>query len=703
MKNRFLSVLTDDICVILLSVCPLFCLSSSFSINFSAPSLIISALIFSTVFYLVAEAVDNNLKYALCMAVIAFIVFLVILFSYEALLSQINYVVNQVLKQYSLYMSVSNKIIFSSYSSSDATGLFILFNAITSGVFSFLISKLKSVKIVALLSILFLIPCFVLVNTLPSLFPLLTIFVVLFALYFSSQTRRFSYSSSGIATAVSAIILTITIIFTALLNPIAEYKRPEWQSKLLSDIESFTGNESTNENGKISSALKTVGNNLESEIDFSAIGELKQTSTPVMTVTSNKSGRLYLKGMTYANYEDNKWSVLTDDQANTFPENYQTYLMTKSNANSNTVSINTVKKEGIVYTPYFLSSLNENFSTVCDAFVLNNNNSKAYTMQTVLYDENNLNSFHRNQIGSSEQSYDNFVSEIYLKIPDNTKQAMLEIAEENGILNYQESDIPDMVKEYISTSATYSLNTPKAPKGRDVAEWFLNDSDTGYCMHFANATALMLRALNIPARYVTGYCVNIVDGKAIVTSDNAHAWVEYYDTNIGWIPLDATSSDFTVPQATESVQATTQTQSTTTATQTAATQTSPPSTSEPVKNASTKSGSSATAIIIATLLIVAVILRIIILKLRRKYTFTHYDNKSRVICIYRYLNKLSMYSKRKLPNHIEKICTKARFGNQKISNEEYNTVYKYSLYFRRNVMRKIPILKRLYLITVYGL
>lgn len=703
MKNRFLSVLTDGICVILLSVCPLFCLSSSFSINFYAPTLIISALIFSTVFYLVAEAVDNNLKYALCMTVIAFLTFLVILFSYEALLSQINYAVNQVLKQYSLYMSVSNKIIFSNNSSTDATGLFILFNAITSGLFSFLISKLKSIKIVALLSILFLIPCFVLVNTLPKLIPLLTIFIVLFALYFSSQTRHLNYSGSGIVTAISAIILAITIIFTAVLNPIAEYKRPEWQSKLLSDIESFTGMESHSKSQKISSALKSAGNSLDSEIDFSAISELKQTSTPVMTVTSNKSGRLYLKGMTYANYENNKWSVLTDEQANAFPEDYQTYLMTKSTTNSDTVSIKTVKKESIVYTPYFLTSLNENFSTVCDVFVTNNNNSKAYTMQTVLYDKNNLNSFYRNQIGSSEQSYDNFVSEIYLKIPDNTKQAMLKIAEENGILDCQETDIPDMVKKYISSSASYSLNTPQAPKDRDAAEWFLNDSETGYCMHFASATALMLRALNIPARYVTGYCVNIVDGKATVTSDNAHAWVEYYNSSVGWILLDATSSDFTVPQATESVQATTQPQSTTTTTQTVATQASQPSTSKPVKNASTKSDSSSTTIIIATLLIGAVLLRIIILKFRRKYTFTHNDNKTKVICIYRYLNKLSMYSKQKLPNRIKKICTKARFGNQKISNEEYNTVYKYSLHFRQSAMRKIPIFKRLYLIVVYGL
>lgn len=701
MKNNFLSLLTDGICVILLSVCPLFCLSSSFSINFSAPLLIISAFIFSTIFYLLSEAIDNNLKYALCMTVIAFVIFLVIIFSYEALLSQVNYAVNKVLEQYSQYIPVSNKIFFSKYNSTDATGVFILINAIISGVFSFLITKLKSIKIVALLTILLLFPCFVLVNTLPNIVPLLTIFTVLFALYFSSQTRRLNYSHSGIATIVSAVILAITITVVALLNPIADYKRPKWQNNLLSNIESITGIKSNNESGKITSALGTVGNTLEPEVDFSTIGELKQTSTTVMTVTSNKSGRLYLKGMTYANYKNNKWSVLSDEQAEAFLEDYQVFLMTTNDTSDDIVSINTAKKEGIIYTPYFLTSLNENFSPICDAFIANNDKQTSYTMQTTLYDENDLHSFYRNQTEINEKAYNSYVNENYLKIPYDTKQAMLEIADNNGISEYPKTDIPTKVKEYISNSATYSLNTPKAPKDRDVAEWFLNDSDTGYCMHFANATALMLRALDIPARYVSGYCVNLVDGKAVVTSDNAHAWVEYFDPEIGWIPLDATSTDFEVPQVTESTQTTTQLQATTpTVTQQATT----PSTATPNKTyVSAKSYSSATTLIVIALLIGAVILRIIIIKIYRKYSFTHRDNKTKVICIYRYINKLSVHSKRKLPKQIEAICTKARFGNDTISNEEYNTVYKYSLHFRQNTMRKIPIFKKLYLIIIYGL
>ena len=197
----------------------------------------------------------------------------------------------------------------------------------------------------------------------------------------------------------------------------------------------------------------------------------------------------------------------------------------------------------------------------------------------------------------------------------------------------------------------------------------------------------MLRALGVPARYVTGYCANVVDGKATVTSDNAHAWVEYFDERIGWIPLDATSSDFEVPQATESIQPTTQAQNT-----------------KPVKTEVKAKISTPAIIVIIILLIIALeILRIILIRYYRKYSFTHKDYKSRVICIYRYLNKLSVHAKVRIPKKIENICTKAKFSTHNISDEEYKIVLNYVLTFRNKTIGKMPIVKKLYCIIILGI
>lgn len=696
MKKYLLSTLADGICVVLLSVCPILCYASAFSVKLEASVLIMAAVLFSIVFSLLSAFVKNNLKYALCMTVIAFVAFLVFVFANERIFAQANYAINKLLEQYSVYLSVYSNIKFASYIANDATGFFVLLSLILNGLFSFLISRIKSIKIAGLLSIALLVPCFVLVNTLPDLVPLLIIFTVLFALYFSSQTRQLNYAHSGVITAVCAVILAVLITVLAVINPVADYERPKWQDNMLNTVQTLTGMKTYNGSGKISSALAEVGNNVSSEVDFSNAGALKQTGTKVMTVVTDLNGRIYLKGMSYANYENNKWSVLTDEQANDYPQDFQAFIMTANYQERSTVTIDTVNKESIVYTPYYLASINDTFSPVCDVLVSNSDKATNYSMSVMPYSESELDNFSMD-FSSQVYDYDNFVKSYYLKLPYDTKLAMLKIAEENNLTGVSTQNIPQAVKQFVSHSASYSLNTQKVPDGRDVAEWFLNNAETGYCMHFANAAAVMLRALGVPARYVTGYCADVVDGKAIVTSDNAHAWVEYYDSSIGWIPLDATSSDFEVPQATESVQTTTQAQTTSPTVQ----PTTQAQTTKPVKTEVKAKISTPAIIVIIILLIIALeILRIIFIRYYRKYSFTHNDYKSRVICIYRYLNKLSVHSKVRIPKKIENICTKAKFSTHNISDEEYKIVLNYVLTFRNKTIGKMPIVKKLYCIII---
>lgn len=699
MKKYLLSTLADGICVFLLSVCPILCYASAFSVKLEASVLIMAAVLFSIVFSLLSAFVKNNLKYALCMTVIAFVAFLVFVFANEHIFAQANYAINKLLEQYSVYLSVYSNIKFASYIANNATGFFVLLSLILNGLFSFLISRIKSIKIAGLLSIALLVPCFVLVNTLPDLVPLLIIFTVLFALYFSSQTRQLNYAHSGVITAVYAVILAVLITVLAVINPVADYERPKWQDNMLNTVQTLTGMKTYNGSGKISSALAEVGNNVSSEVDFSNAGALKQTGTKVMTVVTDLNGRIYLKGMSYANYENNKWSVLTDEQANDYPQDFQAFIMTANYQERSTVTIDTVNKESIVYTPYYLASINDTFSPVCDVLVSNSDKATNYSMSVMPFSESELDNFSMD-FSSQVYDYDNFVKNYYLKLPYDTKLAMLKIAEENNLTGVSTQNIPQAVKQFVSHSASYSLNTQKVPDGRDVAEWFLNDAETGYCMHFANAAAVMLRALGVPARYVTGYCADVVDGKAIVTSDNAHAWVEYYDSSIGWIPLDATSSDFEVPQATESVQTTTQAQTTSPTVQ----PTTQAQTTKPVKTEVKAKISTPAIIVIIILLIIALeILRIILIRYYRKYSFTHKDYKSRVICIYRYLNKLSVHSKVRIPKKIENICTKAKFSTHNISDKEYKIVLNYVLTFKNKTIGKMPIVKKLYCIIILGI
>lgn len=71
---------------------------------------------------------------------------------------------------------------------------------------------------------------------------------------------------------------------------------------------------------------------------------------------------------------------------------------------------------------------------------------------------------------------------------------------------------------------------------------FLLDRRAGHCEYFGSATVLLLRALNVPARYAVGYSVQERRGEEfIVRQRHAHAWALYFDASKNrWIDLDTT-------------------------------------------------------------------------------------------------------------------------------------------------------------------
>jgi hypothetical protein len=86
----------------------------------------------------------------------------------------------------------------------------------------------------------------------------------------------------------------------------------------------------------------------------------------------------------------------------------------------------------------------------------------------------------------------------------------------------------------------YSLSTAPGTTGDDLAD-FLR-LKRGYCEQYAGAMAVLVRAARVPARVVLGYTPGREqsDGTRLVTTDDAHAWVEAYFSGLGWIPFDPT-------------------------------------------------------------------------------------------------------------------------------------------------------------------
>ncbi len=91
--------------------------------------------------------------------------------------------------------------------------------------------------------------------------------------------------------------------------------------------------------------------------------------------------------------------------------------------------------------------------------------------------------------------------------------------------------------------STYIFNNFAYQKGITTVETTLDEIwklRSGVCQDFAHILLAMLRLMNIPARYVSGY---ICPNKTGMRGEGAtHAWVEAYIPFFGWLGLDPTNN-----------------------------------------------------------------------------------------------------------------------------------------------------------------
>ncbi len=101
-----------------------------------------------------------------------------------------------------------------------------------------------------------------------------------------------------------------------------------------------------------------------------------------------------------------------------------------------------------------------------------------------------------------------------------------------------------LIAEYFQSKYTYTLQTERAPRGVDPIVHFLETEHPAHCELFASASALLMRTLGVPTRYVTGYVMDeLSDSQEYYLARNrdAHAWVEYYDeSSQQWFSMEST-------------------------------------------------------------------------------------------------------------------------------------------------------------------
>lgn len=100
------------------------------------------------------------------------------------------------------------------------------------------------------------------------------------------------------------------------------------------------------------------------------------------------------------------------------------------------------------------------------------------------------------------------------------------------------------VQAFFAQHFRYTLFLGDETSGRKDIERFLLKDRSGHCEYFATATVLLLRYLDVPARYVTGYSAHeysTLERAYVVRKRHAHAWVEAY-VDGRWTTVDTTPS-----------------------------------------------------------------------------------------------------------------------------------------------------------------
>jgi transglutaminase-like putative cysteine protease len=140
-------------------------------------------------------------------------------------------------------------------------------------------------------------------------------------------------------------------------------------------------------------------------------------------------------------------------------------------------------------------------------------------------------------------SYSPWISTTYLQLPENLPARVRTLAVTITEKNSNPYDKAAAIEQYLRAKIKYNDMISEPPQGRDRVDYLLFDRPEGYCNYYASAMAVMARTLGIPARVASGYLTgDYSDGAFHIVEANAHAWVEVYFPNYGWIEFEPTAN-----------------------------------------------------------------------------------------------------------------------------------------------------------------
>jgi len=377
--------------------------------------------------------------------------------------------------------------------------------------------------------------CMVLTDTVPREWCLFLLLLGLLLILLTQRVRSRDARQGNRLTAMLLVPVSLALVLLFTLVPREGYRGHELAQRLDEIVRSWFEDPSEENDGPQALLYPDAGGeDLDaSTVRLNDVGPKEEQWSMIMKVKAQETGYIYLRGCIYSNYDGKTWSF--GETGDWIEERYDTtgkYYQLK---------ITTHKPHGVLYDTYtpIKYSIQENGRT---------ENGEKITEYTVDYVKQVTYDKTWDSIVDHRVAYQQESSQ-YLRLPLEAERWANSVL--SGFEEYDDTAptnaadawrLAEKIVDYVRQSAAYDLNTPQMPVGKtDFASWFMEESDTGYCVHFATAATVLLRKAGIPARYVTGYLAKAVKGQSVtVRAKDSHAWVECYIAGIGWIAMEPT-------------------------------------------------------------------------------------------------------------------------------------------------------------------
>ncbi|MBX3236113.1 MAG: DUF3488 domain-containing protein [Nitrospira sp.] len=303
-------------------------------------------------------------------------------------------------------------------------------------------------------------------------------------------------------------------------------------------------------------SLRTTG--FTEHVDLGMIGPVKHDPSVVMRVElpegiegRGKAESLYLRGVAYDQYNGKSWSNSLLHRR-TLMESPQGTFTVRATTNVPPPPATARLRQDILLEPLdtpvifgaplpvtvigdFLSVQSDPMSALYLPFPSNSR------LQYSVY------SMPRSIIPADQKAtaflYSEFIQRHYLQLPPTSPQVS-DLAHSITKSATSIAHAVSLIRTHLLTSYRYSLEIPATQSARPLED-FLFDRRTGYCEHYATAMVVLLRSVGIPARLVTGFLATEWNGFGsyyTVRQRDAHAWVEVYFPQSGWVTMDPTPS-----------------------------------------------------------------------------------------------------------------------------------------------------------------